>query len=62
METKLKSSAKEVQYLTYMLNFKEIGLEKRDIMLTKYMEELTTLNNEMNNLKALNKRYKMDLD
>jgi hypothetical protein len=45
-----------------MLNFKEIGLEKRDIMLTKYMEELTTLNNEMNNLKALNKRYKMDLD
>ncbi len=45
-----------------MLNFKEIGLEKRDIMLTKYMEELTSLNNELSNLKALNKRYKLDIE
>lgn len=37
MEEGIRLANKEVEYLTFMLNFKDIGLEKRDIMLNKYM-------------------------
>ncbi len=40
---------KENQYLKYLVGFKEVGLQKRDLMLSKYIEQLTLLNGELKN-------------
>lgn len=39
-----------------MLNFRDIGLEKRDVMLNKYMEQMTRLHEEIKELKISNKK------
>ncbi|KAL4438786.1 hypothetical protein ABPG74_013459 [Tetrahymena malaccensis] len=62
MKEAIQLANKEVEYLQFMINFKEIGMEKREIMLNKYMEQMTQLHEDLKYTKIHNNKLQKKLE